>query len=73
MQYTLSSSFPFSDSAVNSLMIDRNDVNVFPEPVGEETKMFLFLWISTIDLFWAGVKSSNFESNHFLTHGWSVL
>ena len=51
MQYTLSSSFPFSDSAVNSLMIDRNDVNVFPEPVGEETKMFLFLWISTIDLF----------------------
>ena len=73
MQYTLSSSFPFSDNVVNSLIMDKNDVNVFPEPVGEETRMFLFLWISTIDLFWAGVKSSNFESNHFLTHGWSVL
>ena len=43
MQYTLSSSSSFSAKPVNSLIMDKNAVNVFPEPVGEETKMFLFL------------------------------
>ena len=51
MQYTLSSSFPFSESVVSSLMIDKKAVSVFPDPVGDEIRILFFLWISIIDFF----------------------
>ena len=41
MQYTLSSSSPFSARVVSSLITDKNAVNVFPDPVGEDMRIFV--------------------------------